>query len=294
MNRSLASEAGRLGSIRTFVRNALAYSGSSFLAQVAGILQKYLVRGVLSPVAIGWWELAVVIQGFVSSVDPGLESAAAVELPVLHGQNDSEEQTAVRSTVLISHVVTGAVLAVGVATYAFWNRVWMEKPQFLSWLTGAALILIASASDSVIIFHQGRQTYPALGKALFASSVTMALMLPAGAYVGGITGLLASGVLAFTLRAVYLFVATSGTGIHIEPKWNRETFMRLCRFGLPLRIVEYPAAFFTYFDVFLIARYLGPAPLAIYTTARVVVMQVANVPGYIGSVLVMRLFHLTG
>lgn len=291
--RQLTTPARRNG-LRRFVTNVFAYSGSNFASQAAGILQKYLVRGILPPAAMGWWELATVVQSFLSSVNPGLEGAAGVELPVLDGQRNDAEQIRVRSTLLVTHVLMGVAMSAAILSYAIWQRAAIVPENFWALITGAALVLIAASSDSLTVFHQGRQTFGALGRAAFASAITTAVLLPAGAWLGGLKGLFIGGVAAYGLRSLFLYVATRHAGIELNLQWTKSTFVRLIKFGAPLRVVEYPATLFTFLDIFVVTRYLGTSGLAIYTTARVVVLQAANIPAFIGSVLIMRLFHLSG
>src|SRR5258707_198153 len=91
----------------------------------------YLIRSILAPIAIGWWEFAIVVQSTISAFDPGLESAAGVELPVLHGKGDVAEQSCVQSTVWVTHVVLGATLTGAVVGYALWRKPSMSPAQFL-------------------------------------------------------------------------------------------------------------------------------------------------------------------
>src|ERR1043165_7928857 len=71
----------------SFIKNAIAYSGTNLVSQFAQLVSRFIVRAMLAPSAMGIWELALAIQSFVNSFDPGINTAASIELPKLQGAN---------------------------------------------------------------------------------------------------------------------------------------------------------------------------------------------------------------
>jgi O-antigen/teichoic acid export membrane protein len=278
----------------SFLRNAFAYSGTNLIAQFTQLASRFFVRTLLAPEAMGLWEFALVIQTFANSFDPGVNTAASVELPVLHGANQRGKESLVRSTVLYSNFIFSLVLAAGIFVYLSIH--WREFDRYKDFavIVAAIMVVLFSVSSSLITIHQGNQSYVSLSKASVYYSVLYALFVALGAYLKGIIGVLIAGAVSYFLQAVLLWIYTQKEQLKIERAWDKETFKRLIKFGLPLRVVEYPQSFFAFLDVFLVTKFLGISQLAIYAIARVFFIQTANIPAVLGTVFITRIFYLSG
>lgn len=277
-----------------FIKNALSYASVNVIGQAAQLAQRFVVRSIVTPAHMGIWELAVNLQGFVSNLDPGFYAAAWYELPVLHGQKDFAEEDRVRATSFWSNIVFSLVCALGVLSYALVFSDRFTHELVLAPLTAALLVLIYSVSQSFVTSYQARQAYVPLSKVSLHYALLNAILCPLGAYLAGIGGLLAGAVVSAAAQAFLLVWVAREEELRPRWSWSWRTFRRLVLFGLPLRIVDYPLAVFTYLDVFLITLYLEPGALGIYGTARTFFLQTANVSAMLGTVLLSRLLHLSG
>src|ERR1043166_4921168 len=278
----------------SFLMNAFAYSGTNLVSQFTQLISRFFIRTLLAPQAMGIWEFALVIQTFTSSFDPGVNEAAAVELPVLHGASHRQGESKVRATVLYSNLAFSLILAGGIFIYLGIHRNDFDKYRILAVIVAALMVILFSVSSSLITIHQGNQSYVSLSKASFYYALLYALLVSLGAYLNGIIGVLIAGAISYFIQSVLLYLYTRKERLHLERKWDANTFKRLLKFGLPLRLVEYPQTFFAFLDVFLITKFLGIASLAIYATARVFFVQTANIPAQLGNVFITRIFYLTG
>jgi O-antigen/teichoic acid export membrane protein len=278
----------------SFLRNALAYSTTNLVSQFTQLVSRFIVRTILAPQAMGIWEFALVIQTFASSFDPGINAAASVELPMLHGAQERETGNRVRATVFSSNFVFSLLLGAGIFVYLIikWNQ--FDRYQSLAVVVAALLVIFFSFSSSLITFHQGNQSYVSLSKASLYYAFIYGALLPIGAYLWGIVGLLIAGAVSYLIQSILLFVFAHKEDLTIDRLWDKETFKRLAKFGVPLRVVEYPQSIFAFLDVFLVTKFLGLGSLAIYATARVFFLQTANIPAVLGNVFVTRIFYLSG
>lgn len=277
-----------------FLKNALAYTSVNLFAQVAQLAQRFLVRSVISPAQMGVWELALAIQGFVASIDPGLSSAAWFELPVLHGQRELQEEERVRSTTFWSNLVLGLLGAGGILIYTCvrWSK--FSDDMALAPLVAAFLVVIFAINQSFVTFYQARQSYIQLSRISFCYAVCFAAACSLGAFTIGLVGLLAGAVLAYGLQTTLFLFLAGKEGLLPSRSWKPATFRRLLAFGLPLRLADFPMALFCYMDVFLITSFLDAASLGIYATARVFFLQTANVSAMLGNVFGARILHMSG
>lgn len=257
-------------------------------------MQRLAVRAIIPPAAMGIWEFTLLVQGFTSSLDPGLSSAACLDLTVLRGANRPEEENVLRSTTFTSGLAFSLILACGVLAYAVWNWNRLGTNLTLAASVGAGLLMLNSITVSYTMFLQGRQNFVGLSKASTSFALIYAVLFTAGAYLAGIVGVFVGGILAFLIQCLLLIYVAHADGITVGWGWHWPSFKRLIRFGGPFRIAEYPQSLFTYLDVLVVTKYLGLEALAVYAMARAFFMQTGNIPGMVGAVFVNRFYFLSG
>lgn len=277
-----------------FIRNALAHTGVNFFAQFAVSAQKIVLRRIMPPEAIGAWEFIFVVLGAFGPIDLGLTAAAGVELPVLHGAQKQPQESTVRSVAFWSKTGQGLIFSSGVAVYALLQKDKLREEIFLSLIIASLLMFIAAVNEGLSTSLQGRQKYVALSKAMFLYTLFYALVVPLWAYEGGLKGMMFGGVCSYLVLLSCLFLFCIWEHILTLRLWSGATFKRLLSFGLPLRIVDYPLSLAAMADVLLVTKFMTLENLAVYTTAKIVTAQAAEIPGRIGSVLMTRIFFLSG
>jgi O-antigen/teichoic acid export membrane protein len=277
-----------------FLRNALAYSSGNVVSQIARVTQEFIVRRLLPPAVLGVWNFVLVVQGFVATFDAGIIDATSRELPILHGARNVDEVVKVRSTAFWSKLGQNILLAFGIIVYAAVS--WRKYDRYFLVALGVAalLVIISSVSESFIMFHQSAQSYVPLAKVLVLTSIIYASLLSAGALLGGLGGLMLAGVAAFLVQSALIARSGFRHKLGIRKIWDRGAFKRLIAFGLPFRLVDYPAQLFPLIDVLFVTKFMGLEALAIYATARAIFTQATQIPTMMGNVVIMRLFNLSG
>lgn len=252
------------------------------------------MRRLLPPPVLGIWNFVLVVQGFVATFDAGIIDATSRELPILHGAKNSVEVLKVRSTAFWSKLSQNILLAFGIVIYAAIS--WRKYDRYFLIAMGVAalLVIITSVYESFITFHQSAQSYVPLAKTLVLASFFYASLLSLGAFLGGLWGLMIGGVCAFLVQAALVVRSGFRHNLKIGKIWDREAFKRLISFGLPFRLVDYPAQLFPLIDVLFVTKFMGLEALAIYATARAIFTQATQIPTMMGNVVIMRLFNLSG
>jgi O-antigen/teichoic acid export membrane protein len=277
-----------------FIRNALAHTGVAFFAQGAVFLQKVVLRRIMPQEVIGAWEFIFVVLGFFASIDLGITAAAGMELPVLHGAQKQRQESTVRSVAFWSKTGQGLILSLGVAVYALLQKDKLREEIFLSLIVASLLIVITAVNEALSTSLQGRQKYVALSKAMFCYTLFYALVLPLCAYGGGLKWMMLGGVGSYLVLLSGLILFCTWEHILTLRLWSGATFKRLLSFGLPLRIVDYPLSLAAMADILLVSKFMTLENLAVYTTAKIVITQAAEIPSRIGGVMVNRIFFLSG
>ena len=277
-----------------FLKNVTTYVGTNLVSQIASVAREFVIRALIPPYLLGVWTMSMVVHDFANTFEIGIIPAAFRELPILDGANDRLEEMRVRSTTFWSRIAQGLLLSAGIVVYTVVYRGKYDRLQLFALGTAAFLVILTSINESFLSFFQAAQKYVSLSKLLLAFSLWQAITLPVGAAVGGVTGLIVAYALSFTVQAALLYWIGSRENLRIEKAWEWSRFKRLLSYGLPLRVVDYPLQIFPMLDVLLIGRYLGVGPLAIYATARAVLTQGQEIISRIGSVMLTRMFNLSG
>ena len=284
----------RLSAVRlpVFVRDASSYSGVSLFSQLSALLYNIVLRGILAPAVMGFYDFVAVVQNVASNFDPGISAAAAIQLPGLKGAGKDEQSTIVRSTALWGEIAQGFLMAAGIGIYVLVGGVSGELA--VAALVGAVIVVFFAAQDSLTTIHQGNQSFVALSGALLAAALLAALLLPGSALIGGLHGLFIGAIALAAARVLFLYIAARRAGIGFVRRFDWPSFRSLIGLGFPLRVVDFPQAIIGSLDLILVTSLLGIKALAIYSFARLVFLQGANLPSLIGTVFIMRAFRLSG
>lgn len=274
------------------VINALSYSGGSIIGQAATLIYSVLLRHILVPSVMGLFDFVSVVTNFTANFDPGISTAAAIRLPALEGAGLADEATELRSTALWAEFAQSVIMALGVVIFVAAGGV--SGRTTAPALVAAVVVILYGLFDALTTIHQAHGSYVQLSFAMSASSILGAVLLPGGAWIAGIHGLLVAAIAYWAAQATLLYLAARRAGVRIKRELSLPLTRSLLALGLPLRAVDVPQAFVGTLDLLIVTSLLGIKALAVYSFARLVYLQVATVPGPFANVFVMRAFRLTG
>lgn len=269
--------------------SAVAYGGIGIIIQVVRLIQEIALRRLLVPEVVGIIGLANLVQSAVKSMDLGILAAASRELPLLRGAGHSEEEGVVRVTAIRSYVAQSAVFAIPVAVYAL-----VAVPDIrIRFALIAALIIqvLTAACEGRQLVLQSAQKFSGLGRVGLMFSLAYAFGVVGGAKFFGLAGVLGGGVAAWAAQAFWLRRYETSSALNKGGRFESRALMELIRFGLPLRICDYPTAFAVLVDSMIVGRLLGLEGLALYTTLRAFFNQALELPTRFSVVVLMRLYH---
>lgn len=243
---------------------------------------------------MGIWNFAQVVLGVIGTFDLGTISAADRELPILRGKRDTGEEIRVRSTVLWFSFLQFALVGVIAIGYAYWNSREYTSWQMVSFYVAAFLSLSSIISSTYTNFFQNAQYYVPLSRILLIMSFMELLAYSAGTYFWGLYGLFATTVGTAMWKSGYLMKIGLAMGLKVRIRIYKEVLWRLLHFGFPLRIIDYPNAYFKMIDLLWVTRFMDIGALALYSMSRVFFSQLSDITVRVGTVLGTQLMQEFG
>ena len=266
-----ASDPKPKGSLRRLaVRGSLIEFGGFGFSQALRLGGNILLTGLLFPEAMGLLALvSIITQGLYLLSDVGIQQAVM--------QNSRGDEPEFLNTAWTMQVVRGAVLCTGAVLLSYPVSLIYGEPQLFGLVCAGGVQLLIHGFQSTAMFTMRRRVTLGWPNAvdLGGQVVTTIVMIAAALVWPSVWSLMIGGLagtLAHTLATHRLPV-----GYRNRFTWHREDFQRIVAFG---RWIFGSSAIF-YFgkqgDRLLLARYLGPATVGIYSIAVMVSEAVGTV-----------------
>ncbi len=278
----------------SFIKNAIAYSGSNFIIQFISFLRGVIVWRILPPEIMGFWNFMAVVQRFIATFDLGCIAGASRELPIMRGKQDPQEEARIRSTTLWFTLGQNIAVSLFASLYIWWHRA-----QYVTWEIIAASVaiitfIITSFNLAYMTFFSGAQAFVPLSKVILAGSLFEGLFFPLGAYLWGLGGLMAMSIVSTAFRAWLFFFSSQALQMSIHFKVFKDVLRRLLSFGFFLRLVDYPNALFSLASILWVTKFMGKQDLALFSMAAAFSLQVADLTTRVGVVYGMRFLEQGG
>jgi len=278
-----------------FIRNVVAYSSANLVDQSITMVRGFVIRRLLPPEIMGFWNFVSVIQGVLGIFDFGGISGASRELPVAAGKGDSEDALKIRSAAFWFTVIQNFVVGSVALIYIYF----IKKTDYLPWQTTAAyagvvIFFLGTIQSLYSTFYSGAQQFVALSRIMLAASILDGVAFPLCTYLWGLGGLIAMSIVSTLIRASLFFFSGWVTGFRVRCRIYGNTLKRILSFGFSLRVVDYPYGVFQMVDILWVTRFLGLEALALFSLAKAFSMQVIDVTNKTGTVYAMRFLEQTG
>lgn len=275
----------------SFIKNAVAYSGTNLVSQAAMFVQAFILRMLLIPQVMGVWNFVQVVRGYVAPISLGAINGAFRELPILKGQGKQSEATICRSVSLSASLAEAVILALGIVGYTIWQRSTYTHLEIWAFIVAAALVILTRFHESCLTFFQGAQLYVPLSRILLINGLIFATILPVGALAGGLPGLLVAALTAAMIRGLWMISSGKHQGLETRLGWDKSIWKRLVSFGIGYRLTSYPMTLFLMLDLLWVTRFMDLAALALYATARNFFLQASDISVRIGTVFFTRILE---
>ncbi|MBI2953568.1 MAG: oligosaccharide flippase family protein [Chloroflexi bacterium] len=245
------------------------YTAAGTLSRLSTLVAQVLLRRAIPPDQFGLWSLTQVIVEFVSSFDLGSVSAIERDLPLERGRQRATSVISLQSSALILVMLQGAISAVAVVLYSLVLGLGGSRDDLLAWGGAAAILLFApaNAAGQAVIRAHGR--FDHAGYLGVSIALTSSVCVLGGGLLAGAQGLILGGIAAVIINALSSWNYARLLGISIQVHYiSRASVARLLRFGVPMRVADYPTSVFMTADALAVAALYNKETLALYATAR--------------------------
>lgn len=278
----------------SFVKNTLAYSGTNVISQFITMVRGFVVRKILPPEIMGFWNFVAVVQGFIAAYDLGSGAGATRELPLAHGRGDAPEETRIRSTTLWFTLLQNIVVSAVACGYIYWNQSNYAQEETKAAYVAIIIFLVMSFQTCYTAFYSGAQKFVPFSVLLLIGAIIEGVSFPLCAYKWGLDGIMAMAVISTCVKVVLFVIVGQATGIRIQFRLLKNVLKRLLSFGFFLRVVDFPGAYFTLANILWVTKFMSIEALAIFSLSRGFSLQVADVSTRIGTVYTMRFLGQAG
>jgi len=186
-----------------FFKNALAYSGTNAVEQVLVMIRGFVVRRILPPEIMGFWNFTAVIQGFLGMFDLGCIAGANRELPITLGRHDLIEEAKIRSTTFWFTLLQNLIISIIAFAYFYYKRAHYVPWEIIAAYVGIFVFLITSFQVIYITFFVTSNVFVPLSKISLAASILDAIAFPLSAFLWGLSGIMVMAVVSTLLRSLF-------------------------------------------------------------------------------------------
>jgi len=277
-----------------FFKDSFALSAANVAEQLIAIGRGFVIRRILPPEIMGFWNLMTVAQGFLNTFDLGILSGATRELPLLRARGDHRELGRTYSAALWFSLFQNGVIACISVIYVRVRQDAYSADALAATYAAIAVFFFSCVYAAYQTFLVTAQEFVRLSRlSLFCAVFDFAAFILA-AWRWGVQGLMLSSICSMLLRGAVFFRAGTSVGVNVERRFSWATAKKLLSFGIWIRLVDYPNALYNLASLLWVTKTMGVEALALFAMARGFATQVAEMSSKVGVVYSMRYLEQVG
>lgn len=272
-----------------FARQAIAYTLVTYLVRPLNIFNSILMRRLLGPEAMGFWDGVVRVLLSANRVTGlGVGTAARLEIPFHRGAGEHDRALAIRRTVFSLNAVTGGIYALGIAAAAFLlgERLGSQRQAIL--LCAAGLVVMQKFANLYVDILRADADVRGLNWQMF---------LDATVFLAGLLffvprwGL--GGMCAATAASLAVQLALMSRRASFSFRWDlrRAVLGPLVLYGAPLLLLQSLSAALSTVDRVMVTAMLGPREMGLYGVGLQAYGALYDVANAVGIVLLTHLLE---
>ena len=168
---------GSGGIKKAILKDTGKYSSAQYFCKGIGFVTAIAIRRFLGPYFMGIWSLLQVVQGYLSYLSFGVNSAAVYNIPFFKGKGDrlSEEET--RDTAFTFLFIVSIVSCLGLVAAAIIMRHSYPKVVIIGLLALGLYIILDRFFSYYVITLRAYKNFSVLTRSLLFDSVTTLLLV---------------------------------------------------------------------------------------------------------------------
>jgi len=256
-------------------RDAKTLSSGAFLSTALVGLRAVLVLEVVGPTTIGVWKSVMVMYFVAEFARLGISRGIGLRLPVLTGQQRSEEAERYAAAAYLFLILVGALLGASIFAASFLA----EDPRYrLALRLVAIVIMVAQPQQFLRELCAARKMFVVRAKEMIVGSLVDFVATLTLAYFFGLAGLGIGAILSALIPLLYLWRRLP---VRVPLRFDLPRLRSLVRLGLPYSLMESVHDSSRHTAVFLLAVIAGPT-LTGYFALSVLMLDFAQIVVQIG------------
>lgn len=268
------------------VARDFSFTGLNSASLVLLLATGILLRRYLGPYLAGIWVGLELLPQYVGTYGHlGAINAGERDLPFLLGAKRDAEFDRVKDTLFWFTHGVGVLLALGLVAAAFIRRPQIHPQTFTGLLLYAPILWAQLAATYYTVLYRARKRFGALSLRQTPLNTIKAVLLVAGAYTLGLSGVLAVELIGAVSLAIVLHLGVREPFARV---FDTSILPTLIRDGVPMVAGAFAFETLRQADQFVILALMGPKLLGIYTFAGPIYNGLFYVPNVLAQVMYPR------
>jgi len=264
--------------------------GVNLVSLPLGLVKLILVRRLITPEMLGIWNAIEVIYNFILSLNLGSVAAASRKLPILNSLDDNQKSDKYRKNAILIEFYQSLLLIIAYILYKYLS---VGGFDYISDTVILSMVLLIPLINIFTVIMTSSQNFVLLSRILIIVSIFSFVIQIGLSFVYGVYGFIAGAVLSNLLNLFMLIYYCKGS-IPTLAFPNFGIVKEFFKFGIKLKIYDYPQVLFSQLDSIFILYYFGVEPLAIYVTAKIPLNASLGLIGSALQVFVARFYNNHG
>ncbi len=267
------------------------YSLAQYATQGIGIFIAFFMRKFLGPYQMGIWSLLKVLQGYLSYLQLGVESAAVYRIPFYRGKGDTFSETETRNTAFTFMFMASLLSAIGLAVAAIVLRSHYSTEVIVGLLALALYMILQRLYSLYIVTLRAYRNFSILTKSLLFDAIVNLILVLLLVSEFKIYGLYITISILAILNT--LFVSRL-SGYKLEFKFAFRRFKELMGYGFPLLISGFLSEILATIDNVMIGAMLGVVFVGYYSIALMMKGCIYGLSNNLGIVTIPHMQEVYG
>ncbi len=273
-------------SIKTqVIKDAAVYIPSTYVAQMLGFINAFLIRRLLGPTMMGIWATLQIILNYSGYVHLGSYAAGAKEIPYQLGRKDQATAEQIKDNIFTFSILMACLGAVLLCAASWFFAKDLNWPMRIGLVAIGFILIGQRIYNLTIMLLRGYKNFALLSKVTIVMAALDVSLVGVLVWSLGIYGLYLAVLGSLILATVYAW-KHSPYRVHFE--LNRNILRGLARIGLPMFILGLAMTLLRTMDKILVVKYMGVTQMGIYSIAVMASNYVYGLANTVGVLTLPR------
>jgi len=274
--------------VKGILRYSVKFNVANLIAKALSFIMTIVIAIVLIPEDYGVLGFVGLWSMYAGLAGPGMDSAAAREMPFLLGKGEEERALHIQNVAITGKILYNLIPFLIILSASFFYSNELVRVGLI--ITAISYIVTANTKHW-IDFNYARQRFNKVVIGNFIAGIATPVLTMALIFWLKIYAVLIVPIISALLAFIY-YIRRAGIGYHFE--LNRRETLGLMKIGIPLVLLNFVYWSYRIADKTMIAAYLPLRELGIYSYAVTFIMFAISLFSDFGSVLQPTLWASLG